>query len=147
MHKSGKPNFLIDGFPRNKDNVDGWKKAMDDKVNIQCVLFFDCNEQVSSLPKHLSSIRERESLDVCRAMFGTRQSQWTNRWQWRKFEETVNDLEEELREKERESGFSIVTYNESTRPVIQLYEKENLVKHIDAANDVDKVKNGSFFLC
>lgn len=59
MHKSGKPNFLIDGFPRNKDNVDGWKKAMDDKVNIQCVLFFDCNEQVSSLPKHLSSIRER----------------------------------------------------------------------------------------
>jgi adenylate kinase family enzyme len=32
-----------------------------------------------------------------------------------------------------------VTYNNSTRPVIQLYEKENLVKHVDASNDVDKV--------
>ena len=35
--------------------------------------------------------------------------------------------------------FSIVTYNESTRPVIQLYEKDHLVKRIDAGNDVDKV--------
>jgi len=32
-----------------------------------------------------------------------------------------------------------VTYNNSTRPVIQLFEKDNLVKHIDASNDVDKV--------
>lgn len=47
MTKSGKENFLIDGFPRNKDNVDGWKQAMDGKVNIQCVLFFDCNEEVN----------------------------------------------------------------------------------------------------
>jgi UMP-CMP kinase len=47
MKKSGKENFLIDGFPRNKDNVDGWKQAMDGKVNIQCVLFFDCDEEVN----------------------------------------------------------------------------------------------------
>lgn len=47
MKNSGKENFLIDGFPRNQDNVDGWQKAMDGKVNIQCVLFFDCDEQVS----------------------------------------------------------------------------------------------------
>ena len=33
----------------------------------------------------------------------------------------------------------IVTYNESTRPVIERYEKDNLVKRIDASNDVDKV--------
>jgi hypothetical protein len=33
-----------------------------------------------------------------------------------------------------------MTYNDSTRPVIQLFEKDNLVKHIDAANDVDKVR-------
>jgi hypothetical protein len=37
-------------------------------------------------------------------------------------------------------NLSIVTYNESTKPVIQLYEKDNLVKHIDASNDVDKVR-------
>ena len=42
---------------------------------------------------------------------------------------------------EKEIGyFRIVTYNESTRPVIQFYEKESLVKRIDASNDVDKVK-------
>jgi UMP-CMP kinase len=46
MKNSGKENFLIDGFPRNKDNVDGWQKAMDEKVNIQCVIFFDCDEKV-----------------------------------------------------------------------------------------------------
>lgn len=49
MKKSGKDNFLIDGFPRNKDNVDGWQQAMDGKVNIQCVLFFDCDENVKTL--------------------------------------------------------------------------------------------------
>ena len=47
MIKSGKENFLIDGFPRNQDNVSGWKESMDGKVNIQCVLFFDCDEKVS----------------------------------------------------------------------------------------------------
>ena len=41
-----KSNFLIDGFPRNKDNLDGWEAQMGGKANLQCVLFFDCNEQV-----------------------------------------------------------------------------------------------------
>ena len=35
--------------------------------------------------------------------------------------------------------FSIVTYNESTKPVIQLYEKDDLVQRIDASSDADKV--------
>ena len=48
MQASGKNHFLIDGFPRNKDNVDGWQKAMDGKVQIQCVLFLDCNETVTT---------------------------------------------------------------------------------------------------
>ena len=47
MIKSGKENFLIDGFPRNQDNVAGWKQTMDGKVNVQCVLFFDCDEKVN----------------------------------------------------------------------------------------------------
>jgi UMP-CMP kinase len=46
MKKSGKQNFLIDGFPRNQDNIDGWKKEIGGKVNVQCVLFFDCDEKV-----------------------------------------------------------------------------------------------------
>ena len=35
--------FLIDGYPRNKDNFDGWLKIMNDKVNFLFVLHFDCS--------------------------------------------------------------------------------------------------------
>jgi UMP-CMP kinase len=46
MKKSGEKNFLMDGFPRNKENIDGWEKLIGDRVNIQCVLVFDCDEKV-----------------------------------------------------------------------------------------------------
>jgi hypothetical protein len=36
----------MDGFPRNKENIDGWEKLIGDRVNIQCVLVFDCDEKV-----------------------------------------------------------------------------------------------------
>ncbi|XP_063702023.1 UMP-CMP kinase [Culicoides brevitarsis] len=39
--ETGKNSFLIDGFPRNEDNLSGWKKQMAEKVNEQFVLFFD----------------------------------------------------------------------------------------------------------
>ncbi|KAI0232999.1 UMP-CMP kinase [Lamellibrachia satsuma] len=41
-----KSNFLVDGFPRNQDNLDGWNSEMGDKSNVRFVLFFDCDEQV-----------------------------------------------------------------------------------------------------
>ncbi|CAL2051705.1 unnamed protein product [Caenorhabditis brenneri] len=34
--------FLIDGFPRNEDNLSGWNKQMGGKVNEQFVLFLSC---------------------------------------------------------------------------------------------------------
>jgi len=40
-------NFLIDGFPRNKDNLDGWEREMNNKANLKFVLFFDCGDDVS----------------------------------------------------------------------------------------------------
>ena len=46
MIESGKENFLIDGFPRNKDNLDGWNRQMGAKANVKGVLFFECSEQV-----------------------------------------------------------------------------------------------------
>ena len=42
----GRNDFLIDGFPRNKDNLDGWNRAMGEKVTLKMVLFFDCDDQV-----------------------------------------------------------------------------------------------------
>ncbi|XP_042209845.1 UMP-CMP kinase 1-like isoform X2 [Homarus americanus] len=42
MKDSKKNEFLIDGFPRNQDNLEGWNKQMGDKVNLKFVLFFEC---------------------------------------------------------------------------------------------------------
>jgi len=61
MKASGKNNFLIDGFPRNKDNVDGWNQAMEGKVNVQCILFFDCSEEVRCCCCYLKMLRIRSS--------------------------------------------------------------------------------------
>ena len=44
MKESEKNDFLIDGFPRNEDNLTGWTEAMGDKVNLKFVLNFDCEE-------------------------------------------------------------------------------------------------------
>uniref|UniRef100_A0A1B0BEW0 UMP-CMP kinase n=1 Tax=Glossina palpalis gambiensis TaxID=67801 RepID=A0A1B0BEW0_9MUSC len=46
MKKSANNRFLVDGFPRNQDNLDGWNRQMSDKVDFQFVLFFDCPEDV-----------------------------------------------------------------------------------------------------
>jgi len=46
MKESGKENFLIDGFPRNKDNLDGWNRQMGDKTEVKGVLFFECSEKI-----------------------------------------------------------------------------------------------------
>ena len=49
MEKNGKDHFLIDGFPRNQDNLDGWMRQMGSKTDVKFVLFFDCDEKVSEL--------------------------------------------------------------------------------------------------
>lgn len=43
---ASKYKFLIDGFPRNQDNLDGWNEEMHAKVNLKFVLFFECTESV-----------------------------------------------------------------------------------------------------
>ncbi len=47
MERSGKQNFIIDGFPRNKDNLDGWNREMAGLTKIMRVLFFNCSDEVS----------------------------------------------------------------------------------------------------
>lgn len=46
MTNASANKFLIDGFPRNQDNLQGWNKTMADKVNLRCVLFFNCSDEV-----------------------------------------------------------------------------------------------------
>ncbi|XP_076179101.1 cytidine/uridine monophosphate kinase Dak1 isoform X2 [Ptiloglossa arizonensis] len=38
--------FLIDGFPRNQDNIDGWNKVMSDKCTVKGVLFCECSREI-----------------------------------------------------------------------------------------------------
>ena len=49
MNKSSTKKFLIDGFPRNENNLQGWHKVMDGKADVKCVLFFECTEEVRTL--------------------------------------------------------------------------------------------------
>lgn len=46
MQASGKSRFLVDGFPRNKDNLDGWERVMSDKTNLLFILFFECQRDL-----------------------------------------------------------------------------------------------------
>ncbi|XP_077549965.1 UMP-CMP kinase 1-like isoform X1 [Haemaphysalis longicornis] len=46
MKESANNNFLIDGFPRNQNNLDGWNREMSDKVNLRFVLFLECPEEI-----------------------------------------------------------------------------------------------------
>ena len=44
MDDSGSGNFLIDGFPRNEDNMTTWDREMGERARVLFVLFFDCDE-------------------------------------------------------------------------------------------------------
>ena len=45
--------FLIDGFPRNEDNLQGWTRVMDEKADVKFVLFFDCGNEVGDVGAEL----------------------------------------------------------------------------------------------
>lgn len=41
LSESTETNFLIDGFPRNKDNLDGWNEKLSKKVKVHFVLYLN----------------------------------------------------------------------------------------------------------
>ena len=69
--------FLIDGFPRNFDNLNGWlESSMDTVCDVEGCIFFDCPE--SELEKRLldrgkTSGRNDDNLDSARKRFRTYQ--------------------------------------------------------------------------
>ncbi|XP_056149042.1 UMP-CMP kinase [Lampris incognitus] len=96
--------FLIDGFPRNEDNLQGWTTVMDEKANVKFVLFFDCSNEVC-----INRCLERG-----------------------KSSGRTDDNRESLEKRIR-------TYLESTRPIIDQYEKQGKVRTVDASRSVDEV--------
>lgn len=105
MTESGKDKFLIDGFPRNQNNLDGWNNVVANKIDLQFVLFFDC------------------PLDVCLERCIKRGASGSGR---------TDDNEESLKKR-------CGVYINETRPIIEHYEKDNLVKRIDASKTESEV--------
>ncbi|KAK7870426.1 hypothetical protein R5R35_000717 [Gryllus longicercus] len=98
MNDSPSNKFLIDGFPRNKENLSGWAESMADKVDLQAVLFLDCPEEVST----------KRCLD--RGAQGSGRS---------------DDNPESLKKR-------FHTYMNDTMPIIEHYEKQSVVRKVDA---------------
>ena len=46
MISSGKKNFLVDGFPRDMDNLHCWQRDMEDLAVVKFLLFLDCPQEV-----------------------------------------------------------------------------------------------------
>ena len=74
MAASPSSRFLIDGFPRNWDNVQGWNEHMLDSCTVESVWFIDCNEQELErrlLQRGLTSGRNDDNLLAARKRFVT----------------------------------------------------------------------------
>ncbi len=46
MDKSGSSKFLVDGFPRDMQNLDCWTNEMSELCDVQFLLFLDCPTEV-----------------------------------------------------------------------------------------------------
>ena len=66
--------FLVDGFPRNADNVQGWNEFMAECADVLCVLFMDCSQEEQEkrvLSRGLTSGRTDDNLASARKRFAT----------------------------------------------------------------------------
>lgn len=66
--------YLIDGFPRNWDNIRGWESTMEDSCDVEGVLFLDCPEDVLEtriLGRGLTSGRSDDNIETVRKRFFT----------------------------------------------------------------------------
>lgn len=66
--------ILVDGFPRNADNVEGWDALMQDAADVQCCLFLDCPEKEQEkrlLLRGETSGRSDDNLESARKRFKT----------------------------------------------------------------------------
>jgi len=105
MQESGKAKFLIDGFPRNQDNLDGWNRRVSKKVQLLFVLYFDC------------------PLEVCTKRCLSRGAAGSGR---------SDDNMESMQKR-------INTYLSETKPIIDHYQGQNLVRQLDASQTPEQV--------
>ena len=78
MEQSSHEYFLIDGFPRNQDNLEGWEEVVGDAADVLGVLFFDCPEKVMQdrlLERGKTSGRSDDNIESIMKRFRTYQEQ------------------------------------------------------------------------
>ena len=66
--------FLVDGFPRNFDNVQGWENCMSEVCDVEGVMFIDCPEaelERRLLSRGESSGRSDDNIVTARKRFAT----------------------------------------------------------------------------
>lgn len=69
---NGKMNFLVDGFPRNEDNLQGWRRVMQDYCEVAFVLYLDCDEcHMEARVLSRGGGRSDDNIDVLKKRFRT----------------------------------------------------------------------------
>ncbi len=66
--------FLIDGFPRNQDNFDGWTRVMGEIVEVPFILFMDADEETMIqriMERSKTSGRNDDNIESLRKRFDT----------------------------------------------------------------------------
>jgi UMP-CMP kinase len=72
MELSGGTHFLIDGFPRDLDNLHCWEKEMNSSTQLLFLLFLDCDETLMTerlLERGKSSGRSDDNIETIKKRF------------------------------------------------------------------------------
>lgn len=73
-----KCKYLVDGFPRNADNVKGWEETIGDEASVRGVVYIKCSEETMTqriLKRSESSGRSDDNLEVIKKRFDTYNSE------------------------------------------------------------------------
>lgn len=74
IEADGGSRFLVDGFPRNTNNLSGWHQVVGDKLDTAAVLVYDCPEEVLEeriLKRGETSGRTDDNSEALRKRFRT----------------------------------------------------------------------------
>jgi len=74
VRASGGQRFLIDGFPRNTNNLSGWQQVAGDELTLGGVLFYDCPEETMEarlLERGKTSGRSDDNIESIKKRFRT----------------------------------------------------------------------------
>ena len=68
-----KSKYLIDGFPRNQENLEIWQKILGEEINVPFILFLDANEDEMIhriLERAKTSGRDDDNMESLKKRFG-----------------------------------------------------------------------------